>query len=222
MARLHYTPIAPMPPPSTPAPRHDTPTPSKHKHKSKDKKEKKKKKKDKYVAAKVTDYEAYQNYSMQVIMSLSNLQGGLTHVQNGLTDLLRAYMAHTASVLAGGAETSLENLQLPEHIAESATAATEAAQAAGRAIAQAVQPVSAVATKKRKRAQKEKDPNRPKRPLTAAFLYAQNARGVVRKDLEEALGPGDKLEPNAVNLEVTKRWNEMPEDQKEVSRMHPD
>jgi hypothetical protein len=149
-------------------------------------------------------------------MALTNLQQGLSHVQNGLTDLLRAYMAHTTSIIDGGAAT-LENLQLPPHIAASANATIDAAQTA---IAQATQPQAAPAPeagkKKRKREKKERDPNAPKRPLTAAFLFGQSARPIVRKDLEEALGPGEKLEPNAVNIETTKRWNEMSEETKEV------
>ncbi|KAF2751156.1 hypothetical protein M011DRAFT_103105 [Sporormia fimetaria CBS 119925] len=155
-----------------------------------------------------------------VIMSLTNLQAGLTHVQNGLTELLRAYVQHTTSILAGGSE-SVENLQLPPHLQAHAAAAVEAAQSAGNAMAAAIGPVapSVPEKKKRKRAEKkERDPNAPKKPLTAAFLFAQQARPIVRRDLEEALGPDQKLEPNAVNLEVNKRWNEMPEADKEKWR----
>lgn len=162
----------------------------------------------------------------QVIVALTNLQTGLTHVQNGLNDLLRAYMTHTTSILSGQGGT-IENLQLPSNIAANATAAAEAAQTAGSAIAQAITapvpsapaPKAAAAAdnkKKRKREKKTRDPNAPKRPLTAAFLYAQNARPVIKTDLERELEPGQKLEPNAVNIEVTKRWNEMTDDEKET------
>ena len=162
----------------------------------------------------------------QVIVSLSNLQAGLTHVQNGLNDLLRAYMEHTTSVIAGE-DGALDKLQLPPNITSTANAAIEAASTTANGIAQAItasdkteaaaetgKPVKGT---KRKREKKEKDPNAPKKPLTAAFLYAQTARPIVRQDLEAALGPDQKLEPNAVNLEVNKRWNEMPEEEKEVS-----
>lgn len=153
-------------------------------------------------------------------MSLTNLQTGLTHVQNGLSELLRAYIQHTASILTGGADV-VENLQLPPHIAAHANATIEAAQAAGTNLAAALAAPEA-GKKKRKRAEKkEKDPNAPKRPLTAAFLFAKQARPIVRKDLEDALEPGQKLEANAVNLEVNKRWNEMPEEDKEVSITTP-
>ncbi|KAF2661891.1 hypothetical protein K491DRAFT_710319 [Lophiostoma macrostomum CBS 122681] len=195
-----------MPPPSTPAA--SKASPSKGKPRSRKK------------TVVITGPVAYQNRSQQVIMALSNLQNGLSHVQNGLSDLLRAYMQHTASILAGGADT-LENLQLPAHIAASANATIEAAQSAGSAIAQATQvqaapaPTAEGGKRKRKREKKERDPNAPKRPLTAAFLFSQHARSWVRQDLESVLGPGEKLEPNAVNVETTKRWNEMTEDQKE-------
>ena len=164
----------------------------------------------------------------QVIVSLSNLQAGLAHVQSGLNELLRAYLEHTNSVIAGE-DGVLEKLNLGKEIAATANATIEAASSTASGIAQAItaadkdktdaatetgKPVKGV---KRKREKKEKDPNAPKKPLTAAFLYAQTARPIVRGDLEAALGPDQKLEPNAVNLEVNKRWNEMPEEDKEVS-----
>lgn len=134
-------------------------------------------------------------------------------------------MQHTASVIAGE-DVDIEKLQLPAGITASANAAIEAASTAANGMAQAVTAVNTVegageagATKKRKREKKEKkekDPNAPKRPLTAAFLYHQHARAVVRSDLEASLAPGAKLEPNAVNLEVNKRWNEMSDEAKEV------
>lgn len=160
----------------------------------------------------------------QVILSLTNLQTGLTHVQTGLNDLLRAYMQHTSSILAGE-DGDLDKLQLPANITATANAAMEAAATAANGITQVVnasnQVDNAVAdgkNKKRKREKKEKDPNAPKKPLTAAFLYAQTARPIVRTDLEAALGDGQVLEKNAVNLEVNKRWNELPDEEKEVSR----
>jgi len=157
--------------------------------------------------------EAHKNSFRQVIISLTNLQAGLTHVQNGLNDLLRAYMQHTASVLAG--ENIAETLQLPPHITATANAAVEAATSAANALNQAV--AGPTPKLKRKREKKIKDPNAPKRPLTAMFLYASAARDIVKSDLASALGPDEKIQPNAVNHEITKRWNEMPEEDKEVS-----
>jgi hypothetical protein len=134
-------------------------------------------------------------------------------------------MQHTTSILAGE-DGDLDKLQLPANITATANAAMEAANTAVNGVAQAITagtPADGAAETakgkgtKRKREKKEKDPNAPKKPLTAAFLYAQNARPVVRQDLETALAPEGKLEPNAVNIEVNKRWNEMPEEEKEVS-----
>jgi hypothetical protein len=165
--------------------------------------------------------------TLQVILSLTSLQTGIAHVQSGLNDLLRAYMQHTNSILAGE-DGDLEKLQLPASITANANAAMEAATTAATGMAQAVlvvpaptpaadAPVPEGKSKKRKREKKEKDPNAPKKPLTAAFLYAQTARPIVRADLEAALGPGQILEKNAVNLEVNKRWNELADEEKEVS-----
>jgi hypothetical protein len=158
-------------------------------------------------------------------MSLTSLQTGIAHVQSGLNDLLRAYMQHTNSILAGQ-DGDLDSLQLPSSITATANAAMEAASTAVNGIGNVMHaPVPVVDSaapdgknKKRKREKKEKDPNAPKKPLTAAFLYAQTARPIVRADLEAALGPGQILEKNAVNLEVNKRWNELADEEKEVSK----
>jgi hypothetical protein len=128
---------------------------------------------------------------------------------------MTAYIKHTASVLDG--DEYVESIQLPIEIAENASSAMAYVNATTNSIASHIN--SATANKnKRKREKKEKDPNAPKRPLTAMFLFAQAARPVVKKDLEAELGPNAKLEPNAVQLEVTKRWNDMSEEEKDVSR----
>ena len=169
-------------------------------------------------------YSAAANHALdyQVIIALTNLQTGLTNVQTGLNDLFRAYMQHTQSVLAG--EDGDLGLQLPASMTATANAAMEAATSAANGITQVVNASNQVVdgaaadgkNKKRKREKKEKDPNAPKKPLTAAFLYAQTARPIVRADLESSLAPGAVLEKNAVNLEVNKRWNDLPDEEKEV------
>jgi hypothetical protein len=159
----------------------------------------------------------------QVLFTLTKLQSGLEHVQSGLKELQEAYQKHTTSILAGE-DGDFDRVQL-ENTTAAANASIEGATAAANGIKQAVaasnQVVDGAAadgkTKKRKREKKEKDPNAPKKPLTAAFLYAQTARPIVRQDLEGALKPGEALEKNAVNLEVTKRWNELSEEEKDVS-----
>ncbi|OCL05150.1 hypothetical protein AOQ84DRAFT_356086 [Glonium stellatum] len=144
-----------------------------------------------------------------VVVSLTNLQNGLQHVQAGINDLLRTYMNHTTSILAGGSG-ALDSLALTNPMT------TVGGTTEGGPVAQPL--VDGSAKRKRKREKKERDPNAPKRPLTAAFLYSQHARPIVRSDLEAALQPGEKLEPNAVNMEVNKRWNEMHDDAKELWR----
>lgn len=166
-----------------------------------------------------THHQHNANKMDQVIVSLSNLQDGLSHVQNGINDLLRAYMNHTSSILAGESG-QLDSLQVPLNALEGGANAAAAA-ATGAKLAAALTGAGGDSKRKRKREKKERDPNAPKRPLTAAFLYSQHARPIIRRDLEAQLPPDGKLEPNAVNLEVTKRWNEMPEDEKEVSPSTP-
>jgi transcriptional regulator HMO1 len=161
---------------------------------------------------------AYKND--QVIVSLTNLQNGLSHVQNGINDLLRAYMNHTSSILAGEAG-QLDSLQVPLNAIEGGPASAGAAGSGPNPAAAAPAGAAGDSKRKRKREKKERDPNAPKRPLTAAFLFSQHARPIVRRDLEAALPPGGKLEPNAVNIEVTRRWNVMPDEEKEVSPSAP-
>jgi hypothetical protein len=167
----------------------------------------------KHVTVKV-EQQAY--HGNQVIGSLHNLQAGLAHVQNGITDLLSKYMNHTNSVL-GGEEGEM---QLSNDVAAVAASAMElgrnAVDSSRQILASADKAVDAKQGKKRKREKKEKDPNAPKKPLTAAFLYAQHARPIIKADLEAALQPGGHIEKNAVQIEVNKRWNELPEEEKEV------
>lgn len=159
--------------------------------------------------------EQFRKTRDSVIVSLTSLQSGLAHVQNGITELLRAYISHTASILNNTGETV--ELQMPPQFAYlQAHQSLDAVQQMTNAVSGAAPEADKKKEKKRKRAEKkQKDPNAPKRPLTAAFLFAQQARPIVRRDLEDSLGPDQKLEPNAVNVEVTKRWNELPEEEKE-------
>jgi hypothetical protein len=128
-------------------------------------------------------------------------------------------MNHTSSILAGESG-QLDSLQVPLNVLEGSANAAGSATSAPK-LAAALTGAGGDGKRKRKREKKERDPNAPKRPLTAAFLYSQHARPIVRRDLEESLPPDGKLEPNAVNLEVTRRWNDMPEEEKEVSSSTP-
>lgn len=152
-------------------------------------------------------------------MALASVQKGLHNVSNNLNELMHAYIKHTASVLSGE-DGALEGLQLSESAQHMIDEADRSVANLTKSLTMAptadAEPAPDGKTKKRKREKKIKDPNAPKRPLTAAFLYAQSARPIIRKDLESELKEGAKLEPNAINLEVTKRWNEMSEEDKEV------
>lgn len=155
-------------------------------------------------------------------MALASVQKGLHNVSNNLNELMHAYIKHTASVLSGE-DGALEGLQLSESAQNMIDEADFATKSVANLTKSLTAPVADAGdadtgkTKKRKREKKVKDPNAPKRPLTAAFLFAQSARPIIRKDLENELPNGAKLEPNAINLEVNKRWNEMTAEDKEVS-----
>jgi hypothetical protein len=160
----------------------------------------------------------------QVIFNLHELQNGLVNVQHGITSLLESYKQHCHSVLGyeEGATTPYNNDIATLGAAASAASVLEAGQKAVEEVTQGLgdKAGDASKSKKRKREKKEKDPNAPKKPLTAAFLYHQHARPIVKADLEAALPPGGQIEKNAVQIEVNKRWNELSEEEKEVSIPH--
>lgn len=64
---------------------------------------------------------------------------------------------------------------------------------------------------KKQKQRRKKDPNAPKAPPTAYFLYAKNARPLIKQDL----GPDAK--GDAVTFEASRRWNDLPDSEKEVS-----
>ncbi|KAA8612460.1 NHP6B Chromatin-associated protein containing the HMG domain protein [Pyrenophora tritici-repentis] len=156
----------------------------------------------------------YKKTRDSVIASLHNLQAGLIHVQHGITDLLSNYRKHCASVL-GDEESEAPFSDFTTNTQSLADGVRAAADELKQAIAPVENAADANKGKKRKREKKEKDPNAPKKPLTAAFLYAQSARPIVKADLEAALPSGAIMEKNAVQTEVNKRWAELPEENKE-------
>jgi hypothetical protein len=157
----------------------------------------------------------------QVISSLHDLQNGLVNVQHGITSLLDSYRKHCHTVLGyeEGEAAPYSNDISALGAAVSAASVLEAGQKAIEEVTQGLgdKAGDASKSKKRKREKKERDPNAPKKPLTAAFLYHQHARPIVKADLEAALPPGGQIEKNAVQIEVNKRWNELSEEEKEVS-----
>ncbi|KAG9188221.1 hypothetical protein G6011_02144 [Alternaria panax] len=154
-----------------------------------------------------------------VISNLHELQNGLVNVQHGITSLLESYKQHCHSVLGyeEGATTPYGNDIAALGAVASAASVVEAGQKVVEEVTQGLGEKAADASKskKRKREKKERDPNAPKKPLTAAFLYHQHARPIVKADLEAALPPGGQIEKNAVQIEVNKRWNELSEEEKE-------
>ncbi len=147
------------------------------------------------------------NSTRQVVTGLTTLQAATDH-------LLRAYIAHTSSILGGGSSAGFDTLAISNPLANPADAsiAVGIGATAGAGAGAAVQPTSGPtdAKVKRKRTKREREPNEPPRPLTAYFLYAKHARSFIKADLGENVKPGD------VATEATRRWNVMPEHEKAV------
>jgi hypothetical protein len=111
-----------------------------------------------------------------------------------MNELIRSYLQHTNSML--GENTGPSDLQLNMSNLFSNTVT-------GLPLAEG--PVG----KKKKRQRKEKDPNAPKRPLTAYFLYATQARGLVKEAKPLATA-------KEINEEILNRWNTMDDKEKGV------
>ncbi|KAJ5697317.1 hypothetical protein N7488_011001 [Penicillium malachiteum] len=134
-----------------------------------------------------------RNSKDQVLMRLMALQ-------SYIADLSKAYVEHVNSVINGGPATiDIPALPVGLSVAHFERAASPAAKS------------DAGGPKKRKRA--PVDPNAPKRPLTPYFLYMANNRSIIAGEL-----PGD-AKPKDVSDEGTRRWTEMPAQQKEVWKL---
>ncbi|PKX89506.1 putative HMG box protein [Aspergillus novofumigatus IBT 16806] len=130
-----------------------------------------------------------------VLVSLSNLQAAVS-------DLTRAYINHTNTVLNPG----LSTLDLG-HASNITAALLENGLLGARSTSPGAK--SEVGEKK-KRKRAPPDPNAPKRALTPYFLYMQHNRPIIAQEL------GPSARPKDVSDEGTRRWAEMPEAQKEV------
>jgi hypothetical protein len=126
---------------------------------------------------------------------------GLTSLTGGINTLITAYIGHTNQLLSGQGAVAdgLDTTQLTQFLSNAGLAAQQGTPAVGP-----------VKKEKKKRVKKEKDPDAPKRPLTAFFLFSTNARERVKEDL---INPS----PVEVNNEILRRWNEMDDEQKQVS-----
>ncbi len=127
---------------------------------------------------------------------------GLATLQSAIQELSRAYIAHTNTVLSGGASNPQELLALSNPLGQNGFSLPRMLNAPSPD-GEAAKP------KKQKRAH---DPNAPKRPLTPYFLYMQAARSVIATDL------GPRATPGEVSTEGTRRWSALPMEQKEVSK----
>lgn len=126
---------------------------------------------------------------------------GLSSLQSAVSDLSRAYLAHTNTVLGKGSGTSLDQLSFQNPLTVDN----------GLFGARGPTPAPTTETgdgKKRKRAPHDK--NAPKRALTPFFLYLQTARPLIAKQM------GDKHTAKEVQDEGGKRWREMPSEEREV------
>ena len=128
---------------------------------------------------------------------------GLATLQSAVSDLSRAYIAHTDTVLGRGNASSLEQLAI------SNTLSGENGLFGGRGPTPAPTTEPPPEGKKRKRAPHDK--NAPKRALTPFFLYLQTARPAIAAEM----GPGHTAKE--VQDEGGRRWREMSDEKKSVS-----
>ena len=124
----------------------------------------------------------------------------LAALQSAIQDLSRAYIAHTNTVISKGSGSPLELLNLTFPLL-----GENALLAARNGTPGRVQEPLDKTRKKRTH-----DKNAPKRPITPYFLYMQTARSQI----------AGEMNPNHSAKEVadegTRRWNEMPSEEKEV------
>ena len=128
---------------------------------------------------------------------------GLATLQSAVQDLSRAYIAHTNTVIGKGSGSALELMSVANPLGPG-----ENVLFAGRTATPGPN-VEGGESKKRKRAPHDK--NAPKRPVTPYFLYMQTARSEISSEMP----PGHTAKQ--VADEGTKRWLEMPAEEKEVS-----
>lgn len=128
---------------------------------------------------------------------------GLATLQSAVSDLSRAYIAHTDTVIGRGNASSLEQLNISNPLSGENVLFGQR----GPTPAPTTEP--APENKKRKRAPHDK--NAPKRALTPFFLYLQTARSTIAAEM----GAGKTAKE--VQDEGGKRWREMTDDDKKVS-----
>lgn len=132
---------------------------------------------------------------MKLIVSQVLLR--LMGVQTYIAELSKAYIEHINNVINGESAT-IDLPPVPDHligqVEHGLHPQSPGADAGGQ--------------KKRKRGRV--DPNAPKRALTPYFLYMQHNRPRISADL------GENARPKEVADEGTRRWQTMPDEEKEV------
>lgn len=128
---------------------------------------------------------------------------GLATLQSAVSDLSRAYIAHTDTVIGRGNASSLEQLNISNPLSG------ENVLFGQRGLTPAPTVEAPPENKKRKRAPHDK--NAPKRALTPFFLYLQGSR----QALAAELGPGKTAKE--VQDEGGRRWRGMNDEDKKVS-----
>lgn len=135
------------------------------------------------------------DYEIKVVTRLATLQ-------SSIQDLSRAYIAHTNTVITKGSGSPLERLNLTFPLLGENALLGARISTPGRA----QEPLD---NKRKKRAH---DKNAPKRPVTSYFLYMQTARSQIASEMD----PHQHHTAKEVADEGTRRWNDMPSEEKEV------
>lgn len=127
---------------------------------------------------------------------------GLSTLQSAVQDLSRAYIAHTNTVIGKAPGSSLELLSLTNPLGSDNVFFGGRTATPGPTL-------DVTEGKKRKRAPHDK--NAPKRPVTPYFLYMQTARSLIAGEMEPSHSAKEVAD------EGTRRWNDMPPEEREVS-----
>ena len=128
---------------------------------------------------------------------------GLATLQSAVSDLSRAYIAHTDTVIGRGNPSSLEQLNISNPLGG------ENGLFGGRGPTPA--PTTEALPEGRKRKRAPHDKNAPKRALTPFFLYLQTARPALASEM------GSGHTAKEVQDEGGRRWREMTDKDKSVS-----
>ena len=128
---------------------------------------------------------------------------GLATLQSAVSDLSRAYIAHTDTVIGRGNSTPLDKFNNSTPL--------RGHNALGGAGGPPPAPTTEVPGEGKKRKRAPHDKNAPKRALTPFFLYLQTARN----SIAEEMGPGKTAKE--VQDEGGSRWRAMSDEDKSVS-----